>query len=239
MTDNITWFQAQPRNGREAVLILPASMPIAQAQQFCEANLLGCVAGVCAEVNAAGLGEMIAQAFATGSARALLHGLVSSKLNALPAAFPINNARRLAAAHAVLLALDGLPGVHLHHFSPTNELGAAHLNKTFESLAKPLRTRAAHEAFTPGARQQRVELPDEVFGLMRWVAPVEGSPLMMQRGRVVCLVNVSAEEQLVSLDWRALLGTRNAIRDLISGVRFNVHGPSLELQPYQVLWATL
>ena len=228
MTEDITWFRPQPRNGREAVLVLPASMPIAQAQAFCEANLRDCVAGLSAEVNVAGLGEMIAQAFATGSARALLHGLESFAFNALPAAFPINNARRLVAAHAVLLALDGVPGVHW-----------SHLGKTFDSLAKLLRTRASHEAFTPGAQQQRFELPDEVFGLMRWAAPIEKSPLMMQRGRVVCLVNVSTEEQLVSLDWRALLGTRNAIRDLISGVRFNVHGPSLALQPYQVMWATL
>ncbi|MCS6772689.1 MAG: hypothetical protein NZ693_01055 [Thermoflexales bacterium] len=41
---------------------------------------------------------------------------------------------------------------------------------------------------------------------------------------------------MVQLPWRALLGTNNAVRDLVSGARLSVHGPSLKLAPYAIRW---
>jgi hypothetical protein len=49
-------------------------------------------------------------------------------------------------------------------------------------------------------------------------------------------VNCSDAGQLVSIPWRKLLGTNNAVKDLVNGARINVHGPSLELAPYEVRW---
>lgn len=215
----------------KSVLLISNRSNLAAAQQFSHDPLHDCISDVCLTPDANGLGAAIVQTLETGDVRVLRQTPNTSSLNFLPATFPITHTKKLVAAHALLLALDGVPGVHWQHLSATQQ-------KTFESIAKLIRTRAAHEAFAPGSRNQVLDLPAEVFGVLRW-ADTKQLPLMMQRSKLVCLVNVSAQAQLVTLDWRALLGTRHAIRDLVTGVRFNVHGPSLELQPYQVLWATV
>ena len=93
-----------------------------------------------------------------------------------------------------------------------------------------LRVRAAQPAFDPFGEQRVLDCGPHVFALLRF-APDDTS-------RVLCLVNCSAHEQLVPVPWRTALGTNNAVRDLISGARLNVHGPSLELEPYEVRWLT-
>jgi hypothetical protein len=169
------------------------------------------------------LSSAIQQSFEVGHARPLRIASTSSSLNALPAAFPINNTKRLVAAHALLFALDGVVGVHWQHLQPTQ-------SQTKESICKLLRTRAMNDAFAADSTSGVLDVPVEIFAMQRCANE--------SRNKVICLVNVSREAQLISLDWRALLGTRHAIRDLVTGVRFNVHGPSLELQPNQVMWAT-
>ncbi len=108
-----------------------------------------------------------------------------------------------------------------------------------DAIARLLRARSGYPAFASGGRHDLPDAGRGVFAIIR-DAPNAGSALIgVQQKRVVCLVNMSGEEQLASLDWRVLLGTRNAIRDLVTGIRFNVHGPSLGLAPYQVVWATI
>ncbi len=215
----------------KSILLIPDRSNLAAAQQFHDADLSDCISDVRVTPDAIGLGAAIAQTLETGDVRVLRQTPNTSPLNFLPAAFPITHSKKLVAAHALLLALDGVPGVHWQHLNATPQ-------KTFESIAKLLRTRATHEAFASISLNQTLDLPAEILGVLRW-ADAPQLPLMMQRSKLVCLVNVSAQAQLVSLDWRTLLGTRHAIRDLVTGVRFNVHGPSLELQPYQVMWATV
>ena len=237
-----------------ALLIAPATAH--DIQSFCEAHLADIFTQVVADVDVdtTDEGELISQTLEAGTIRPLRPALTaapSATPNALPAAFPITNTRRLIAAQALLFALNGVPAVHLRHLlmqtsSNFNELETTldHLSatqrKAFDALVRLLRVRAEHTAFDDESEQHPMELPLEICAVVRTARAAEtSSGLPLHQRRVVCLVNVSAQEQLVSVDWRAVLGTRHAIRDLVSGVRFNVHGPSLALQPYQVLWATL
>jgi len=164
---------------------------------------------------------------------------------------------RFVAAHAIMLALIGMPGIYFHslfgsrgwpegarqsgHNRAINrqKLDRAVLEQAladsgtrrariFARLARLLRARAGHPAFHPFGEQQVVACAPAVFALLR-TAP-DG------RSRALCLVNVSAEDQLVQVPWRALLGTNNAVRDLLGSARLSVHGPSLELDPYEVRW---
>ncbi len=166
-------------------------------------------------------------------------------------------ADRFVAAHAIMFAMIGMPGIYFHSLfgsrgwpEGVRRLGynrainrqkferdalereladsASRRARIFARLSHLLRARAGHAAFHPFGAQQVIACGPGVFALLR-VAPDD-------RSRVLCLVNVSAEEQLMQLPWRALLGTNNAVRDLLSGARLIVHGPSLELDPYEVRW---
>ncbi len=162
-------------------------------------------------------------------------------------------ARKIIAAHAVLLSLSGTALVYLRDLlglallpSPTlnqirHELADAQSlsKRLYDGITRLVRARESHPAFATDAAQQALALTEGVVCIARTAAQTDASPLTMQSGRVVCLANLSPEEQLVSVDWRALLGTRNAVRDLLNGTRFNVHGPSLALQAYQVMWVTV
>jgi hypothetical protein len=57
--------------------------------------------------------------------------------------------------------------------------------------------------------------------------------------RALCIANCATQPRLIQVPWRKLLGTNNAARDLVSGARLSVHGPSLELDPYEVRWMTV
>lgn len=108
-----------------------------------------------------------------------------------------------------------------------------------DAAGRLLSAQAAHPAFGGLTTWRAPDAGPSVFCLIRDAASASDGPVSIQRSRLVCLVNVTPAEQLVSLDWRALLGTRNAIRDLVTGVRFNVHGPSLGLAPYQTAWTAV
>jgi glycosidase len=93
-----------------------------------------------------------------------------------------------------------------------------------ESIAKLSRLRESHAAFKSNT-QKVIDIHPSVFALTR------GD----DDERVVCLHNVSNLVQLVQVSWRQLLGATN-VRDLVRGVRLAVHGPSFELDPYDVRW---
>ncbi|BCX05625.1 MAG: sucrose phosphorylase [Candidatus Roseilinea sp.] len=166
-------------------------------------------------------------------------------------------ADRFVAAHAIMFAMIGMPGIYFHSLFGSRgwpegvrqlgynrainrqKLDRATLEREladndsrrariFARLAHLLHVRASHAAFHPFGEQQVIACGPAVFALLR-ISPDD-------RSRALCLVNVSAEEQLVQPPWRTLLGTNNVVRDLLSGARLNVHGPSLELDPYEVRW---
>jgi sucrose phosphorylase len=166
---------------------------------------------------------------------------------------------RLVAAHAIMFALVGMPGIYFHSLfgsrgwpEGARELGhnrainrqkldRAQLEaeladadsrraKVFARLSRLLRARAEQPAFHPFGSQRVIDCGPAIFALLR-TSP-DG------RSRVLCLVNCSDEDQLVQVPWRNLLGTNNAVRDLVGGARLTVHGPSFELGAYEVRWMT-
>ncbi len=166
---------------------------------------------------------------------------------------------RFVVAHAIMLSLRGMPALYFHSLFGSRgwpegvvqlgynrainrqklmraELEAELAQPThrravvFRALSALLQARGSLQAFDPFGAQVVLDCGRSVFGLLR-IAP-DG------RERVLCLSNVSAEEQLVALPWRSVLGTNNAARDAIGGARLSLHGPSLKLKPYQTLWLT-
>lgn len=162
------------------------------------------------------------------------------------------DAARFMAAEAIMLALAGVPGVYVHSlFGSRNchacfeETGRARsLNRAKldygalqAELADPgsraarvfaahrllLARRAAEPAFHPRAPQRVLDLHPAIFALLR--TRRDGS------GAVLCLTNVGAREQSVTLP--AELAGRG-LRDLVAGNERT--GETVTLRPYQCAW---
>lgn len=130
-----------------------------------------------------------------------------------------HHAQRLIAAHALVLSMAGVPAFDAREFH----------EQAMTKVLPLIRTRAGHAAFDPSATQRALTTASPAaFTLFR--SSPDG------RAALISLVNCSAAGQLVSIPWRKLLGTNNAVKDLVNGARINVHGPSLELAPYEVRW---
>ncbi len=129
------------------------------------------------------------------------------------------NTQRFVAAHALALSMAGVPAFDAHTF----------VQPAMAKVLPLIRARAGHAAFHPSATQRAlVTAAPAAFTLFR--SSPDG------RAALISLVNCSDADQLVSIPWRKLLGTNNAVKDLVNGARINVHGPSLELAPYEVRW---
>ncbi|GAB4212673.1 MAG: sugar phosphorylase [Roseiflexaceae bacterium] len=168
---------------------------------------------------------------------------------------------RFVAAHAVMLALQGVPGIYIHSLvgSHNNHAGLAetgrartlnrekwrrdelaarladplrHEGAVFARMERLIRARRAEPAFHPASPQQVLAAGDAVFALLR------GAP---ERGEaVVCIHNVSDTPHTLALDGFALgLPPGAQLRDLLGGpsAAVDAHAVlSLELAPYQTLW---
>jgi sucrose phosphorylase len=150
---------------------------------------------------------------------------------------------RFVAAHAIMLALEGVPGIYFHslfgsrswpegvtqlrHNRAINrqKLDRAAVERelsdpktrrhhVFWRLKHLLQARARSDAFDPYSPQQVIELSRAIFAI--------------ERGPVLCLHNVSDQPQRVTLDpkWQHA-------RDLLSARRGEI---DLALQPYEVVW---
>ncbi len=159
---------------------------------------------------------------------------------------------RFVTAHAILLAMRGMPAVYFHslvgsrswpegarasgHNRTINrqKLGRGELEdllsdpdtlpaQVFHRLAHLLRVRREHPAFHPYGRQEVVPAGPGIFGLLR-TSP-DG------RERILCLHNISSREERLenrkSHDrWK---------HDLVEEKSRNAELP-LSLKPYQTLW---
>jgi glucosylglycerate phosphorylase len=164
---------------------------------------------------------------------------------------------RFACAHAILLALQGMPGLYFHSLfgSRGDRAGAEssgiprRINRqkldrsdiekemlasgslrqeVFVQLKRLLQARGAEPAFDPAARQEVVELDRRVFCLVRHSRE--------NNRRVVCIHNVS--NTTVRLPPNDLIpSTRDNPTDLIHGTR-RVLGEdgALIMAPYEVRW---
>jgi sucrose phosphorylase len=163
---------------------------------------------------------------------------------------------RFMAAQVILLSLQGVPGIYFHSLVGSrgwpegvaltgsnrainrqkfayDELAAelddpASLRgRSYRRYASLLRERADRPAFDPYGSQRTLEAGSSVFGLHR-EAPGGGTGL-------ICLVNVSGEDQTARVD-RDLLGGERVWMDQISGEKIEAVAGRVHLKPYQAMW---
>ncbi|QKX18807.1 sugar phosphorylase [Microbulbifer sp. YPW1] len=164
--------------------------------------------------------------------------------------------RRFICAHAIMLALEGIPAFYLHSLTGTtndyermkehghnrainrrqwqehelNEVLAdpeSHHHHVFHQLRKLIQLRRDQPAFHPNATQFTLHLGDQVFAFWR--------QSLDRRQSIFCLNNISDQPQTISLNAINLIGT-DEWKDLISDVTFHDMLATLTLDPYQTLW---
>jgi sucrose phosphorylase len=163
---------------------------------------------------------------------------------------------RFVCAHAIMLGLEGIPGIYIHsllgtrndytrvensgHFRAINRhqwdfdtLEAALAREqsshsiVFRRLKGLLAIRRKQAAFHPNATQFTLHLGQALFGFWR--------QSMDRRQSVFCISNISPQSQVLSLSDINLIDTQQW-QDLISGEPLAVGESALELQPYQSVW---
>jgi sucrose phosphorylase len=179
-----------------------------------------------------------------------------------PGEAPQRVAARFLAAQAMMLALQGVPGIYFHSLfgsrnwqegvEQTGRVRSINRQKlqreplereldtagslrqlVFDGYRRLLQQRTAHPAFHPSAEQQVLLLDEALFALLR------GSP---GDNCLLCLHNVSGEERRVSVALGAYgLPANGQWRDLLSGQRFVAKEGRLEVVvgAYGVLWLSL
>jgi sucrose phosphorylase len=165
---------------------------------------------------------------------------------------------RFICAHAVMLGLEGIPGIYLHsllatrndyervertgHYRAINrhqweyedllrQLGddtSTH-SQVFSRIKSLLAIRCEQAAFHPNATQFTVHLGSEVFAFWR--------QSMDRRQSIFCLSNITRRPQVVHLATLNLIETEQW-QDLVSGHQFASRDDELVLQPYQTVWIT-
>ena len=165
---------------------------------------------------------------------------------------------RFVCAHAIMLGLEGIPGIYIHsllgtrndydrvensgHYRAINrhqwdydqlvaELdsqGSAH-GKVFTQIKGLLQIRQRQAAFHPNATQFTLNLGDAIFGF--WRQSID------RRQSVFVISNVSDRVLPLMLSDINLIGTDDWA-DLISGRQFHSREQVIDIQPYQTLWIT-
>lgn len=163
---------------------------------------------------------------------------------------------RFICAHAIMLGMEGLPGIYVHSLLGTRndyerventnqnrsinrhkwdytQLQAALSDpqnphaKTFERLSALLSLRQKQAAFHPNATQFTLHLGDKLFGYWRQSLDRQQS--------IFCVYNISLEPQCLNLADMNLIQT-DTWKDLISGEVFETLHSQMELAPYQCVW---
>ncbi|MFV8781936.1 alpha-amylase family glycosyl hydrolase [Microbulbifer sp. SA54] len=166
--------------------------------------------------------------------------------------------RRFICAHAIMLALEGIPAFYLHSLVGTTndyermkehghnrainrrqwqeqELNQkladpeSHHHKVFYQLRRLIQLRREQPAFHPNATQFTLHLGEQVFAFWR--------QSLDRRQSIFCLNNISDQPQTISLNAINLIGT-DRWKDLISEEIFEDMLGSVTLDPYQTLWIT-
>ncbi|BCO19000.1 sucrose phosphorylase [Alteromonas sp. KC3] len=163
---------------------------------------------------------------------------------------------RFICAHAIMLGMEGIPGLYIHSLLGTSndyekvantgqnrsinrrrwdlkELEAlldspfSQHHKVLTRLSQLIRIRKAQPAFHPNATQFTLQLGTQLFGYWR--------QSLDRKQSVFCISNISDEDQTVLLSDINLIGTDNWI-DLISRDEIALASGSLQMKPYQTLW---
>jgi sucrose phosphorylase len=163
---------------------------------------------------------------------------------------------RFICAHAIMLALEGIPAIYIHslfgtendyqrlehtgrvrsinrHIWKDDELQAALVDDTrhhklvFKRLTRLIKIRSAQSAFHPNAVQFTMHLGTEIFAF--WRQSID------RRQSIFCIYNVTNVKQTVNLADINLVDT-DSWTDLISGQRYDDRKGMLLLEPYQAVW---
>lgn len=163
---------------------------------------------------------------------------------------------RFICAHAIMLGLEGIPGIYVHSLLATrndyqrmentghnrsinrhqwqydelNELlstDSSHHKQVFSELKNLLAIRQKQKAFHPNAPQFTLHLGDSIFAYWRQSHDRKQS--------IFCISNVSDSVQEFMLS-DINLATTNDWVDLISGKEMTHQEMLIQLAPYQTLW---
>jgi sucrose phosphorylase len=166
--------------------------------------------------------------------------------------------QRFICAHAIMLALEGVPAIYIHSLVGTRndnqrvenaghnrainrhqwdypELETRLANadssesQVFSGLKQLLEIRRQQSAFHPNATQFTLHLGSALFGFWRQSIDRQQS--------IFCVSNISDSVQSLNLSDINLIDNENWT-DLISGLSCNQRMQSIEMQPYQTLWIT-
>ncbi|NOK60523.1 MAG: sugar phosphorylase [Chloroflexi bacterium AL-W] len=168
---------------------------------------------------------------------------------------------RFIAANAIMLALQGIPGIYVHslvgshnyhtgvreteRFRSINrekweradiELrladSSSHESQVFQRFADLITKRRGERAFHPSGPQHIINLHESLFTFVR-VAP-DGQE------RILCVHNVSDQIHAVLLDKQLWGGEANEqVHDIVTEATYQSDGSgtlALHVEPYQVLW---
>lgn len=164
--------------------------------------------------------------------------------------------QRFLCAHAIMLALEGIPAFYIHSLFGTGndyermehtgrlrsinrgqwqldileaELAnpLSHYSQVFTQLRRLITIRRNQSAFHPNATQFTLHLGLQIFGFWR--------QSMRRDQSIFCIHNISSELQQVALSDINLIGTDQWV-DLISGVQLDDLSGTLTLKPYQTVW---
>ncbi len=171
-----------------------------------------------------------------------------------------HNHQRFICAHAIMLALEGIPAFYFHSLVATHnddeklkrtghnrainrhnwdrELleqalsnGSEH-QRAFEDLSKLIKIRKAQPCFHPNATQFTLHLPgsDNQNKIFAF-----WRQSMDRQQNVFCVYNITDQAQRVSLSDLNLINT-DSWHDLISEDKFADHSAEIELMPYRFIW---
>ncbi|WP_417548304.1 alpha-amylase family glycosyl hydrolase [Marinobacter segnicrescens] len=164
--------------------------------------------------------------------------------------------QRFLCAHAIMLALEGIPAFYIHSLLGTGNDYArvehtgrlrsinrsqwdldtlerdlanpiSRHNQVFHQLKRLITIRRKQPAFHPNATQFTLHLGLKIFGFWR--------QSMRRDQSIFCIHNITDEVQQVALADINLIGTDHW-RDLISGLEIDDLSGSLTLKPYQAVW---
>lgn len=163
---------------------------------------------------------------------------------------------RFICAHAVMLALEGIPAFYIHSLFATgndyekleytkrnrsinrhrweidklekalNDSTSQHA-RVFERLKELIEIRRRQPAFHPNATQFTLHLGHKIFGFWR--------QSMDRSQNIFSINNISDEPMQLSLSDINLIGT-HVWRDLISGKEYSGIDEKIILEPYQACW---
>ena len=163
---------------------------------------------------------------------------------------------RFVCAHAIMLGLEGIPGIYIHslvgtrndyqrlentgHYRAVNRhqwdfdaLQAAlvdessHHGEVFRQIKALLAIRSRQSAFHPNATQFTLHLGSALFGYWR--------QSMNRRQSIFCISNITDQPQVATLSDINLIETEEW-QDLIGGEQYVSRDGLLQLAPYQTVW---